>query len=172
MIQGIDDLDFRVRIANPCGGNRSVGRAQPCQGWGREFESRFPLQISKPRLFEAFLSFRRMVGRNLRRRARWQSGHAAACKAVDAGSIPTLASILVPRWCGGMVYTQDLKSCAPDRACGFESHHQHHRFHARPKGTGLRLGQFDARRFVIAPVQRGDMPDPLDQHRPARRTNV
>ena len=24
----------------------SVGRAQPCQGWGREFESRFPLQFS------------------------------------------------------------------------------------------------------------------------------
>ncbi len=29
---------------NICG-NSSVGRAQPCQGWGREFESRFPLQI-------------------------------------------------------------------------------------------------------------------------------
>ena len=28
-------------------GNSSVGRAQPCQGWGREFESRFPLQESK-----------------------------------------------------------------------------------------------------------------------------
>ena len=27
---------------NDCG-NSSVGRAQPCQGWGREFESRFPL---------------------------------------------------------------------------------------------------------------------------------
>ena len=27
-------------------GNSSVGRAQPCQGWGREFESRFPLQKS------------------------------------------------------------------------------------------------------------------------------
>ena len=26
-------------------GNSSVGRAQPCQGWGREFESRFPLQV-------------------------------------------------------------------------------------------------------------------------------
>ena len=26
-------------------GNSSVGRAQPCQGWGREFESRFPLKI-------------------------------------------------------------------------------------------------------------------------------
>ncbi len=29
-------------------GNSSVGRAQPCQGWGREFESRFPLQAKKP----------------------------------------------------------------------------------------------------------------------------
>ena len=28
--------------------------------------------------------------------ARWQSGYAAACKAVDAGSIPTLASIFFP----------------------------------------------------------------------------
>ena len=27
-------------------GNSSVGRAQPCQGWGREFESRFPLKRS------------------------------------------------------------------------------------------------------------------------------
>src|SRR6516162_3271005 len=29
--------------------------------------------------------------------ARWQSGHAAACKAVYAGSIPTLASRTLPR---------------------------------------------------------------------------
>ena len=29
-------------------GNSSVGRAQPCQGWGREFESRFPLQLLSP----------------------------------------------------------------------------------------------------------------------------
>ena len=28
----------------PYCGNSSVGRAQPCQGWGREFESRFPLK--------------------------------------------------------------------------------------------------------------------------------
>ena len=26
-------------------GNSSVGRAQPCQGWGREFESRLPLYV-------------------------------------------------------------------------------------------------------------------------------
>ena len=28
-------------------GNSSVGRAQPCQGWGREFESRFPLTFGQ-----------------------------------------------------------------------------------------------------------------------------
>ena len=28
-------------------GNSSVGRARPCQGRGREFESRFPLQIQE-----------------------------------------------------------------------------------------------------------------------------
>ena len=28
-------------------GNSSVGRAQPCQGWGREFKSRFPLSEQK-----------------------------------------------------------------------------------------------------------------------------
>ena len=32
-------------------GNSSVGRAQPCQGWGREFESRFPLHIYKLYLY-------------------------------------------------------------------------------------------------------------------------
>ena len=33
-------------------GNSSVGRAQPCQGWGREFEPRFPLQISSANTFQ------------------------------------------------------------------------------------------------------------------------
>ena len=32
-----------VRIYFATRGNSSVGRAQPCQGWGRGFESRFPL---------------------------------------------------------------------------------------------------------------------------------
>ena len=31
------------------GGNSSVGRARPCQGRGREFESRFPLREEKSR---------------------------------------------------------------------------------------------------------------------------
>ena len=29
--------------------NSSVGRAQPCQGWGRGFESRFSLKKNKTR---------------------------------------------------------------------------------------------------------------------------
>ena len=33
---------FAAVFGGNCG-NSSVGRAQPCQGWGREFESRFPL---------------------------------------------------------------------------------------------------------------------------------
>ena len=33
-------------------GNSSVGRAQPCQGWGREFESRFPLIAEIAQLVE------------------------------------------------------------------------------------------------------------------------
>ena len=42
--------------------------------------------------------------------ARWQSGYAAACKAVDAGSIPTLASIFPSRPGGGIGRRWDLKS--------------------------------------------------------------
>ena len=37
--------DFEEVVKYLYCGNSSVGRAQPCQGWGREFESRFPLQI-------------------------------------------------------------------------------------------------------------------------------
>ena len=33
----------RCRYRLTACGNSSVGRAQPCQGWGRGFESRFPL---------------------------------------------------------------------------------------------------------------------------------
>src|SRR5690606_39397186 len=43
----------------PTCGNSSVGRAQPCQGWGREFESRFPLQILKEAIARSLFSFLR-----------------------------------------------------------------------------------------------------------------
>ena len=47
IFQGFAEIFWRIRkfiyLCNPICGNSSVGRAQPCQGWGREFESRFPL---------------------------------------------------------------------------------------------------------------------------------
>ena len=36
-----------IQLREICG-NSSVGRAQPCQGWGREFEPRFPLTKKHP----------------------------------------------------------------------------------------------------------------------------
>ena len=36
----------KAKTQNNKRGNSSVGRAQPCQGWGREFEPRFPLMGS------------------------------------------------------------------------------------------------------------------------------
>ena len=77
------------------------GRAQPCQGWGREFEPRFPLHLQK--MFFYADKLRHQLSFFLLKipaliditftQAGWQSGHAAACKAVYAGSIPTPASI-------------------------------------------------------------------------------
>ena len=48
-------LAFRINKGNfaaaiPCG-NSSVGRARPCQGRGRGFESRFPLTPNRPPTF-------------------------------------------------------------------------------------------------------------------------
>ena len=43
-----------VSVLNGCVvcGNSSVGRAQPCQGWGRGFESRFPLSRWRSRVMD------------------------------------------------------------------------------------------------------------------------
>ena len=41
-VNGIHEVRGSIPLASTCG-NSSVGRAQPCQGWGRGFESRFPL---------------------------------------------------------------------------------------------------------------------------------
>ena len=47
---------WKNRISEKCG-NSSVGRAQPCQGWGREFESRFPLTKQRRQLIAVFFCF-------------------------------------------------------------------------------------------------------------------
>ncbi len=86
-----------TRIASSQSGNSSVGRAQPCQGWGREFESRFPLHYFLGPQAGLLYDPEARFGSGVRYiSARWQSGYAAACKAVDAGSIPTLASNFRP----------------------------------------------------------------------------
>ena len=61
-------------------GRGAVGSAQPCQGWGRGFESRRPLDgadASTPAV-------------------EWPSGEATACKAVHTGSIPVSTSEMDP----------------------------------------------------------------------------
>ena len=71
------------------------------------------------------------------RMARWQSGHAAACKAVYAGSIPTLASIRHPR------APRALESPRIDRTLP-----------ARPGGEiGRRKGLKIPRRESVMPVR-------------------
>ena len=51
-LQKVVDKTEIILYNQPCCyrcGNSSVGRAQPCQGWGREFESRFPLHVNPSR---------------------------------------------------------------------------------------------------------------------------
>ena len=44
VVEGVGCKLIWCKFADPCE-NSSVGRAQPCQGWGREFESRFSLKV-------------------------------------------------------------------------------------------------------------------------------
>src|SRR5689334_24295565 len=61
-------------------GRGSVGRASPCQGEGREFESRRPLDVGDlPEPSYALL-------------VEWPRGEATACKAVYTGSNPVSTS--------------------------------------------------------------------------------
>ena len=70
------------------GGNSSVGRAQPCQGWGRGSESRFPLNILKQHATTSFVS--RWL---LAQVAELVDAHVSgACAARRAGSSPVLGT--------------------------------------------------------------------------------
>ena len=72
-------------------GNSSVGRAQPCQGWGRGSESRFPLNMLNKKEQVAELVDAHVSG---------------ACAARRAGSSPVLGTLFYSRvkltcWRGG-----------------------------------------------------------------------
>ena len=64
-------------------GNSSVGRAQPCQGWGRGSESRFPLKCSeKWELLFRFAQVAELVDAHV----------SGACVSQRAGSSPVLGT--------------------------------------------------------------------------------
>jgi hypothetical protein len=46
-----------LRFSDKICESSSVGRAQPCQGWGREFESRLSLYVLKSRLLEIDIKY-------------------------------------------------------------------------------------------------------------------
>jgi hypothetical protein len=74
-------VDYRrpsQRAAKPCvaRGCSAVGSASPCQGEGRGFESRHPLEGCS----------------GINPAVEWPSGEATACKAVHTGSIPVSTS--------------------------------------------------------------------------------
>ena len=68
----------RATISSVARGCSAVGSASPCQGEGRGFESRHPLE-------GAIASIPAVE---------WPSGEATACKAVHTGSIPVSTSIV------------------------------------------------------------------------------
>jgi len=84
-------------------GRGSAGRAQPCQGWGRGFESRRPLHRSRRGLVRRFRSpglngqpsFHK-AALQPHKMATWPSGKAGACKALIPGSNPGVASKHLP----------------------------------------------------------------------------
>ena len=67
-----------------CCGNSSVGRARPCQGRGRGFESRFPLNILNREFdrIEFFAQVAELVDAHV----------SGACAARRAGSSPVLGT--------------------------------------------------------------------------------
>ena len=80
-------------------GNSSAGRARPCQGRGREFESRFPLQYSSGGMAEWLCSGLQIRG------SRFDSGFrlhlssqicARVVKLVDTRDLKSLVSNDVP----------------------------------------------------------------------------
>ena len=69
----------RATISSVACGCSAVGSASPCQGEGRGFESRHPLEGAN----------------GINPAVEWPSGEATACKAVHTGSIPVSTSRFV-----------------------------------------------------------------------------
>ena len=114
-------------------GNSSVGRAQPCQGWGREFETRFPLQTS---ITGEAIAFPVLVLKDLHKGAiakRLCSGLQSRLDQFDSGSRLQrfTYSVLEYAYCpGGEIGRhKGLKIPRPKPACRFDSGPGHQFFY-------------------------------------------
>jgi hypothetical protein len=103
-----------VKCAVSCG-NSSVGRARPCQGRGREFESRFPLQILEAPVRRGFV---------------FQASASALPRSTRGAGRPRPAALecAVHRPGGRVVMQRPAKPCTPVR------------FRPRPPHCSERLG--------------------------------
>ena len=81
------------------GGNSSVGRAQPCQGWGRGSESRFPLHLLNKKETLGIGPHVKCPGGGIGRRARFRCVCREACRFESCSGHSFLFSIfLLERW--------------------------------------------------------------------------
>ena len=131
----LDKIGRKRRICTLLSGNSSVGRAQPCQGWGREFESRFPLQIAcknpvpKAGVFSPRDSQKSVLGPPL-----WLSGRvvmqrpAKPCTSVRFRAQPPYSVPNSSRPGGEIGRRNGLKIRRSLRPCRFESGPGHQRF--------------------------------------------
>ena len=88
--KGLPQPPVFCRMTSCACGHGSAGRAQPCQGWGRGFESRCPLHENRNRSSVAPKDV--SAGFLYCSAATSPSGKAEACKAFISGSNPLVAS--------------------------------------------------------------------------------
>ena len=126
----LDKIGRKRRICTLLSGNSSVGRAQPCQGWGREFESRFPLQVTNPASRRGvFYCLRSVIYTQI-----WLSGRvvmqrpAKPCTSVRFRAQPPYSVRNLSRPGGEIGRRNGLKIRRPLRPCRFESGPGHQRF--------------------------------------------
>ena len=144
----LDKIGRKRRICTLLSGNSSVGRAQPCQGWGREFESRFPLQVSNPASRRGVFTIRHLAcmpaAAGCRREPGnalggfftqiWLSGRvvmqrpAKPCTSVRFRAQPPYSVPNSSRPGGEIGRRNGLKIRRPLRPCRFESGPGHQRF--------------------------------------------
>ena len=125
---------LHLRLRYTCGSS-SAGRAQPCQGWGREFESRFPLQAFK-QLKAFFILHKKPFALSLQlvylcpTNPKLNSRYPNAISEIRNGIVRNQFS---PRWWNGR--HAGLKILWPLRPCGFESHPGHLTSHPETIGV-------------------------------------